>query len=278
MDKKHIMRNAVASLMIVLGAGCSNQKQQVVRPDNSSIYSVEVIEYYVQPRDSLTRIAKKLTGDMNNWFEIGNFNGIYDPKNLQTGVAILVPAQMVTVNSHIYERSNLTIHLGQDSDPASPVTNTTVAQNKPEPVTRPATKPVQVASTDSSYAQGRRLTPVFQAESLPGAPQIRPATRQVDVNRTFKVTHFDATADNDPSVTKMVRVVGTYYPKGIYAEPEAGSRLLMRVAPGSTFVVQDNLGDWLQIKTETGSGFIRTIDARILGRNETSNPVLTTSL
>lgn len=280
---KIIIQNVSISALIVLGAACSNQQQTVVRPGEPTVHRINVIEYYVQPRDSLSKISHKLTGSLKNWREIGHFNGVYDPKDLQVGASLLVPEHLVTVDSHIYERSVLTLHLGSSPKQRMQAESSVVAQSanpgshNPDPI-----QPVQVASaapTPQPIAQPiRKLGPVFQPESLPGAPRINASTRKVNVNRHFNVTYFDAAATNDPSVTKMIRVVGTYYPKGIYSEPEASASLLMRVAPGSTFVFQAYLGDWLKIKTDSGIGYIRKIDATILGSNASNDGVIISSI
>ena len=262
---------AAASFLLLLTAACSNQKQQVVRPASEpTVHKINVIEYFVLPGDSLSKISLKLTEDVKNWKEIGQFNGVYDPSALQTGASLLIPEHLVTTSTAPYERSVMTLHLG-------PSKSATASNSQ----TKPKRQPIAIAKAGSTMTQqpvALNRKPVFQPESLPGAPRITPATRRVNVNREFQVTYFDAAANGEIGNSRMIKVVGTYYPKGIYSEPVGSSSLLMRVAPGSTFVYEESIGEWIKIRTETGTGYIRKIDAKILGSNSNQTRVITTSL
>lgn len=52
--------------------------------------TVEVVEYVVKSGDTLSRIAKKLTGDSGNWKKIASENSINDPRLLQVGTKLVI--------------------------------------------------------------------------------------------------------------------------------------------------------------------------------------------
>jgi len=72
--------------------------------------------------------------------------------------------------------------------------------------------------------------------------------------------------DGEPTV----RVVGTYYPKGIYAEPATYADLLVRVAPGTLFPYEAEIDGWYEVVYEDGSGFIRITDAELVNKIDTA--------
>lgn len=101
----------------------------------------------------------------------------------------------------------------------------------------------------------------------------------VSTNRRFDMTPItdngDATAVDSAAPTaapstglaaseRYVTVVGSYYPKGIYAQPAIYSELLHRVAPGSQFALSGQIEDWYEIALDDGEpGYIRVVDARV---------------
>jgi nucleoid-associated protein YgaU len=50
--------------------------------------------YVVQEGDTLSLIAKKLTGNEANWTEIARANGISDPTKLQVGMSLRIPSEL----------------------------------------------------------------------------------------------------------------------------------------------------------------------------------------
>ena len=68
----------------------------------------------------------------------------------------------------------------------------------------------------------------------------------------------------DPPAPRRVRVVGSYFPKGVYAQPANYSRLMMRVAPGTLFELEREVRDWYGVVTEEGIGYLREGDAELL--------------
>ncbi len=57
-------------------------------------------------------------------------------------------------------------------------------------------------------------------------------------------------------------VSGTYYPKAIYNNADFSSSLLMRVSPGTTLQVSKAMGNWYQVKTSKGLGYVHQRDIK----------------
>lgn len=193
-------------------------------------YNSGIISYTVQPGDSLGSIARDFTGDAGNWRSIAEYNNISNPRQLRVGVVLNIPTALIPD----YQRPT------------------------PPPVNR--TEPVQqVQTAQSSSLAVRRNEPV---ETAP--VQVTP----IKTNREFELSPIDPNAATKPrsysGAGKQIKVNGSYYPKGIYTEPAAYSRLIMRVAPGTTFSLDSQINEWYKIETERGSGYIRITDADII--------------
>jgi len=190
-------------------------------------YNSGVISYTVQRGDRLSDIALEFTGLSSNWREIARYNNISNPRSLREGTILEIPTDMIPG----YER--------------------------PTPV------------------------PIIQAETIqniPAAPSSSLAVRRNDVapvlvtpintNRNFDLTPIDETTPSQSRQFtgdgKQIKVVGSYFPKGIYTEPAYHSRLIMRVAPGTLFELDSQVNEWYKIQTDNGTGYIRTNDAAIV--------------
>jgi len=62
------------------------------------------------------------------------------------------------------------------------------------------------------------------------------------------------------SVDAAPSVVGSYFPKVIYQAPQLNAKLLMRVAPGTTFPLEKLDNGWYRVSTDQGVGFLRVED------------------
>jgi len=238
---------SVVSLSLVL-AGCASTPEsaavQTPPPAGDVPYQVTedytsgVISYTVQRGDRLSDIAKEFTGLASNWREIAQYNNIYKPRSLREGTVLEIPADLMPD----YDRPT------------------------PAPILQAETiPPVQIMPTET-------------IQSVPTAPSSSLAVRRNDVapvlvtptntNRSFDLNPIDEPLPGQPRAYtgegKQIKVVGSYFPKGIYTEPTFNSRLVMRVAPGTQFVLDSQVNDWYKIQTETGTGYIRTNDAAIL--------------
>jgi len=62
------------------------------------------------------------------------------------------------------------------------------------------------------------------------------------------------------NIPAEIRVSGTYYPKAVYNNADFSSSLLMRVSPGTTLQVSGATGNWFEVETDKGVGFVHQRD------------------
>lgn len=223
--------------LTILLAACGSTPERIVPQqavDDDVPYQVTedynsgVISYTVQRGDRLSDIALEFTGLSSNWREIAQYNNIGNPRNLQEGTIIDIPTDLIPG----YERPAPAPVIQ-----AAPVQQTPVAQTSSLAVR--SNQPVAVAPVV--------VTPTY-------------------TNRNFDLNPIDASSANQSysGSGKQVKVVGSYYPKSVYQEPAYSSKMIMRVAPGTLFVLDSKVNDWYKIQTDSGTGFIRTSDAAIV--------------
>jgi len=196
-------------------------------------YDLDLVEYTVKDGDRLSVIAKEITGQASAWHEIAEFNSIDNPRNLLPGTVLAIPTELI-VDHH---RSN-----------------------------------------EALRAQSTQIRPTAQAGAsalavrLNEADNARVVITPINTNRDFKLNPIDPNAprptQNYSGHGTQIKVIGSYYPKGIYTEPAAYSKLILRAAPGTLFVVDSQVNGWYKIDTVSGSGYIRTSDAAIVEKNE----------
>jgi len=196
-------------------------------------YDLDLIEYTVKPGDRLSDIAREVTGVSSNWREIAEFNAIDDPRRLQSGTILAIPTELIVG----YEGTT-TVLIG----PSEPTGSTAQAQSSS----------LAMRHNDAVEAPVV-VTPIY-------------------TNRDFELNPIDP---NAPKPTQsyqgegtQIRVIGTYYPKAVYLEPAAYSKLILRAAPGTLFILDSQVNDWYKIETAAGSGYIRTSDAAIIEKKE----------
>jgi len=196
-------------------------------------YDLDLVEYIVQSGDRLSLIAKEVTGQSSTWREIAEFNSIDNPRNLQPGTVLAIPTELILG----YQNSTSTFVSPSEQIPSTPI------------------------------AQSSSL-----AVRLDGAEEVPVVVTPINTNRAFELKPIDP---NAPRPTQdysgdgtQIKVIGSYYPKGIYTEPAAYSKLILRAAPGTLFVLDRQVNDWYKIVTESGSGYIRTSDAAIVKKSE----------
>jgi len=212
----------------------SNTLYPITENDNTTQnYDLDVVDYVVQRNDRLSDIAKKFTGQADNWPEIAEFNSITNPRSLQEGSVLAIPADLVI-----------------DSQ-------------------RPSNVPVIQAEQTTSTPEAQTSTLAVRRNDADLAPVV---VSPVNTNRDFELTPIDTSAatttQNYSGAGAQIKVVGSYYPKGIYTEAAAHSKLIIRASPGTLFVLDRQINDWYKIETTAGSGYIRTSDAVIVTKNE----------
>lgn len=116
-----------------------------------------------------------------------------------------------------------------------------------------------IAVAEPDRPPARETSVVDEASSVTITP--------VRVNRDFELSPMNARSERrDATVdtVRRVRVLGSYYPKGVYIAPAAHSSLLMRVAPGTVFELENERGEWYGVVTERGIGYLRRADGLVV--------------
>lgn len=197
--------------------------------------------YVVKQGDSLSDISLKLTGEVSNWQSIAKYNEISDPKKLAAGDSLKIPHDLLAKIYTIGAKSNL--HDIQIKDSVA-------AASAPSRAAAPA-----IGTT--TMAMQRTLDRNFGEVTV----------HAVSVNRSFDLVPFDQmSVANTKSFSfasraPSVRVIGTYFPKGVYEEPANYSKLIMRVTPGTLFEFDREVNGWYKVVTDQGVGYLRSADA-----------------
>lgn len=238
-DRQDMHKNtsicAVLITMALLVTGCSTSGEKVGVPTPETDQTALSVEHIIAPGDRLSDIALKYTGEVGQWQAIARFNRITDPRTLRIGDVITIPGSMMTGTSADQESAN--------NNAASSQADTNV-------------------STAGTGTLGLKRDPsqTVDAEDVTVAP--------VTTNRTFELQPISASElDQQPNASTsapQVRVVGTYYPKGVYQQPASYSRLMMRVAPGTVFELDQEVNDWYKVIIGQGYGYLRQIDGKIV--------------
>lgn len=216
---------ALAAALIVTACAATGERDEPISEDPAD----RAVSYTVQRGDRLGDIAFELTGDLSKWRDIAEINGIDDPRKLREGVVLHVPASLIP-------------------SPADDIASR-------EPETAPAVEPARHRRSDAAPV-------AFAVKRMPVT------LSPVVVNRDFELSPLGAAAPGTPPAqsnpVRRIKVVGSYFPKGIYAQPAVYSKLLMRVAPGTLFELEREVEDWYGIITDQGIGYLRDVDGRVL--------------
>lgn len=86
----------------------------------------EDITYIVEPGDMLSAIAKKMTGDGENWRKIALYNGIDDPSHLKVDDIVMIPGYMLRNSEKALPLAQTIaeIDAGNSNNEDGPVNNT----------------------------------------------------------------------------------------------------------------------------------------------------------
>lgn len=222
-------------LASILG-GCATGKQTYTTstPTQSDFEAL----YTVKPGDRLTDISRKLTGNQNHWQTIATYNNIENPDLLSVGEIIAIPGSL----------------LGDFfPDTVSAASSATALHNSKGSATRPSLIP-----NTSAIALQRPM-------QLPGKVVEEVIVTSVNRNRSFKLEPFRTLNPVQTSASftagARIKVIGSYYPKGIYEQPANYAPLIMRVSPGTILELELEVNDWYKIKTDKGIGYIRMDDS-----------------
>ncbi len=221
---------AASTLSTVLFSACSATAPTSGNPSPSEYIPIDLVTespdlvYIVKRGDLLATIADKLTGSSTNWSIIAESNGITDPRRLTVGQPIVVPGFLLP-----------------------PIVNG-----------KPSTIPSAIAIRGA------------EQKSRPTVDDIGPdladvVVKKADPNRRFVLRPLGESSSDDSldfDGDEYIRVIGTYFPKVVYASPELDAELLMRVTPGTRLPLEKMVDGWYRVNTEKGIGFIRDEDGK----------------
>jgi len=238
-----IIKAAVLGMLLISLQGCVAMSNNAMDIDPGSVYDT-IIEHTIEPGDRLVDLSAKYTGDGNQWSAIAAYNDITDPRSLRIGDVIAIPYSLIPEELRTAELKLSTRNLEGST------TSLDVAGNSGSPAALPVTP-----------------TNTMALKREPVAPASDVLVQSVVINRTFDLNPIDESElrPSRPSSGEMpqVRVVGTYYPKGVYQQPASYSTLMMRVAPGTVFELEREVNDWYKVITADGVGYLRAVDGII---------------
>jgi LysM repeat protein len=239
--------------IVIASADSDTSSQRLTIPAASEISGTPV---KLNPGETLWNFAKRTTGDATNWQAIAGHNNFSERQAVivRAGQTILVPDDLV--------KSETTLAS------AKPAAKPVITEEARTEVLAAIEKVNQSAISASSEL-------ITEASSLSNA--------QLFADETQPITIVEANFQADPSqqpiiiatdaveVVKMasaspdlsqVMVSGTYYPKAIYNDADFSSSLLMRVSPGTSLKVSKALGNWFEVETEKGTGYVHQRDIK----------------
>lgn len=194
------------------------------------------VVHIVGPHERLGDIALKYTGNATNWQAIAKYNRISDPHKIRIGSAVKIPPSLLPQN------------------------NPALKSHSKQPATSSVTSPALAIKTQSA-ATATAAAPVVKSRTQ-GAVVIQ----TVSTNRSFDLTPIEKSNSSSAKTrpNARVKVIGTYYPKGIYQQPANYSNLLMRAAPGTLFELEYLANDWYKVVTSEGVGYLREADGAVI--------------
>jgi LysM repeat protein len=242
-NKTSVSGIAAICVVVSLISGCATSQLSSGSVELPASRDID-LQHTVAPGDLLSGIAQQYTGAASRWEAIAAYNDIKDPRSLRIGDTIAIPRSLVppTVES---TASPKTASASQESlDVAN--------SSKPRP---------DVTTTGALALQ--RINDVNVSSVGSKEVVVQPVTINL---KPIAASTLGGTA-NDESSPPRVKVIGTYYPKGVYQQPASYSTLMMRVAPGTVFELEREINDWYKVVTDQGIGYLRMIDGRLIAKD-----------
>ncbi len=231
-------RDSVSGITLaiaLLATGCASTSGplQAPAPQGEAAPLVPSTVYYTVRRgDQLAKIAETMTGSRGNWRAIAEHNGISSPKYLAVGALLEIPGDLLVTHD-----------VAIAAEPAIDIDSVATAQS------------------------ASRGEPTSRVRQLPVAAPAKVVLTPVVTNRHFDLSPMDAGVSGGKSRKRLVKVVGSYYPKGVYTAPDAASRVLMRLAPGTVLELEREYNGWFKVITGEGAGYLRAGDADAVSNN-----------
>ncbi|ASJ76459.1 LysM peptidoglycan-binding domain-containing protein [Granulosicoccus antarcticus] len=245
--------------------------------------------FKLNPGETLWDFAKRTTGDATNWQAIAGQNEfsaeqaavvrtgqtIYVPENLiksdlESAIITATPELETAVNvtSSVEDEVLETVETAANITPAQP--STTIAKSEALRTLTISSKPSKVdvaGETELLDANADLLSESIASVKPDQAIKIVEANFQSEETTSLTTQATDALKSVTPepdtqSSPDQIMVSGTYYPKAIYNNADFSSSLLMRVSPGTTLQVAKSMGNWYQVKTSKGLGYVHQRDIK----------------
>ncbi len=216
--------------------------------------------------ETLWDFAKRTTGDATNWQAIASHNNFTDKQAVvvRAGQSIRVPEQLLKPD--FADEGTVQIEAPEVAA-AEPV----VVEPEAEALTAPA-ETISIADETAVEASSELLAEASTLdETQPLADETTPikiveATFKTDTNLLPETLEQPAQAVDTTAMTDVahgeIMVSGTYYPKAIYNDADFSSSLLMRVSPGTTLQVSKAMGNWFEVETDKGVGYVHQRDIK----------------
>ncbi len=242
-------------------------RERLVVPNGASPVAPAVTEpgddaqpFAIESGETLWDFAKRTTGDATNWQAIATQNGFDDRAAVavREGQTIFVPRDMV-----------------RDGSAAA-----NVAEATPAVQTAPAEPAPQLASNGEPMEAIPQVGEVRGIdETVEASAAVLAGTNGVDApvgetidgdadGRDIRIVEAaftggaDAEAPAAGASGQTVLISGTYYPKAVYSDADFSAGLLMRVSPGTRLNVSSVEGQWFQVETERGTGWVHRRDTK----------------
>jgi len=189
------------------------------------------VEFELSDGESLWEFARRTTGDATNWQEIATLNG-FD----ESAARLVFPGQVIAVPSELV----------RSADSSSSAAETALSETP------------QLASAESS-----ETTNGTAEESI----QIVQANFQTEPVAFPEIDPGQPIARIDESETTFtgpgeIVVSGTHYPKAVFHDKNFSSSPLTRVLPGTRLTVSKVYGQWIEVMTDQGVGYLHERDVR----------------
>lgn len=205
----------------------------------------------LNPSETLWDFAKRTTGDATNWKTIAGHNNFSEKQAVQVraGQVIMVPDSIVKSDDALASNA-----------PAKVIKK---AAASAEVIAATDDKAIKASSEMLSEASSLSNTQLFADETQPIA--IVEANFSDPDNKPISIAtdgqDVQSLASIEPDLTNIM-VSGTYYPKAIYNDADFSSSLLMRVSPGTSLKVSKAMGNWFEVETEKGTGYVHKRDIK----------------
>ena len=261
---------------------------QAEQSDTLELQQTNSKAFTLNPGETLWDLAKRTTGDATNWKAIAGQNNFSAEQAsfVRSGQTIYVPEDLIKPDLKSATTNTATLDLNTVANNQSSDVDTTLgamqtAADTPRIPVEPAsiqktdalrTMTISSASTLTDVAKdtdllniGTNRLPVPQNVIGEGQPiKIVEATFKPDEVAAPQSQTAEAIKDVDSSThsPEQIMVSGTYYPKAIYNNADFSSSLLMRVSPGTTLQVSKAMGNWYQVKTSKGLGYVHQRDIK----------------